>query len=114
LLFERVDGQVQAVRIGTAAPTRDERHLAKLLAARIAEVEPGLGIEAMTLACPLDEPLAPSQADGLATGGHRGPDLPALVDALANRFGRRCLYRAEPRASAMPEREVGKRPPLAQ
>ena len=107
LLFERVDGHVQAVRIGTAKPTRDAQHIARLLNARIAEVEPGLGIEAMTLACPLAEPLAASQAEGLASSVARGPDLPALVDALANRFAQRCLYRAAPRESAMPEREAG-------
>lgn len=112
LRFERVDGHVQAVRIGTAAPTRDERHLTKLLGARIGDVEPGLGIEAMTLACPLSEPLPPSQSE-LASDGRRGPDLAGLVDALANRFGRRSLYRAEPRASTMPEREVGRVAPLA-
>lgn len=113
LLFERVDGHVQVIRIGTAAATRDERHLAKLLNARISDVEPGLGIEAMTLACPLSEALAPSQTEGLAGPAGRGPDLPALVDALANRFGPSSLYRAEPRASTMPEREIGVVPALA-
>lgn len=113
LLFERVDGHLQAVRVGTAKPTRDEPHLGRLLNARIGEIEPGLGIEGMTLACPLSEPLAPSQADGLASTAARGPDLPALVDALANRFGQHCLYRAAPRESAMPERGVAPIPALA-
>jgi protein ImuB len=113
LLFERVDGHVQGVRVDTARPSRDQAHLAKLLTARIEEVEPGLGIEAMTLACPLVEPLAPSQTEGLASQSRQGRDLAALVDALANRFGRDCLYRAIPRESAMPEREVGAIEPLA-
>lgn len=107
LFFERVDGEHQAIRVGTAAPTRDPRHLAKLLCAGIETIDPGLGIEAMTLVAPLVEPLSPVQSEGIVSGGKRGPDLPALVDALANRFGARKLYRVSPRASAMPEREIG-------
>jgi protein ImuB len=113
LLFERVDGQAQAIRIGTAAPSRDPKHLAKLLMARIDTIEPGLGVEAMMLSVPLTEPLAPAQADALAARGKRAPDLPILIDALANRLGQRRLYRAAPHASSMPERAVTKVAPLA-
>ena len=113
LLFHRVDGQVQAIRIGTAVPTRDPRHLAKLLCQQIDKVDPGHGVEAMTLLAPLTEPLGPSQATGLLAGPTRGPDLPALIDALANRFGQRRLYRAAPRPSTMPEREIGTVAPLS-
>jgi protein ImuB len=112
LFFQRVDGEVQAVRVGMATPTRDPGHLAKLLRQRIEGVDPGLGVEAMTLVAPLVEPLAPSQAEGLATGGARGPDLAALIDALANRFGQRRLYRLAPVPGTMPERTVATVPPL--
>ncbi|MEP9360005.1 DNA polymerase Y family protein [Sphingomonas sp. KR3-1] len=104
--FHRVDGRVQAIRVGTAAPSRDPAHFAKLLVARIDQVEPGLGIEAMTLVAPLLEPLAAAQSD-LAASAERKADLGALVDALANRFGQASLYRAQPRAGGMPERSVG-------
>lgn len=105
-VFHRVDGQVQAIRIGTSAPTRDPRHIAKLLAARIETIEPGLGIEAMTLVAPLIEPLGSRQGDNLESLARSGSDLAALVDALANRFGQRSLHRVLPQASAMPERTV--------
>lgn len=105
--FHRVDGQVQAIRVGTAAPSRDPRHLAKLLTAKIETIDPGLGIESMTLVAPLVEPLGASQRDGLESLARRGPDLAALVDALANRFGQRRLYRTVVLPSAMPERSVG-------
>lgn len=111
-LFHRVDGRVQAIRIGTAAPSRDPAHLAKLLTARIDQIEPGLGVEAMTLVAPLTEPLGAAQQD-LAEGDARKTDLGALVDALANRFGQNSLYRAEPRSGGMPERSVGQTGPLA-
>lgn len=111
--FQRVDGQVQAVRIGTAAPTRDPAHLAKLLCARIETVDPGMGVEAMLLVAPLVEPLQAYQNEGLASLTRTGPDLSKLVDALANRFGQRRLYRTTPRAGAMPERSVKVVPALA-
>jgi protein ImuB len=111
-LFHRVDGRVQAIRIGTAAPSRDPKHLAKLLSARIDQIEPGLGVEAMVLLAPLTEPLGAAQQD-LAEGSTGKADLGALVDALANRFGQNSLYRAEPRPGGMPERSVGHAGPLA-
>jgi len=104
--FHRVDGVAQAIRVGTATPSRDPRHLAKLLCARIEDVDPGLGVEAMTLVAPLIESLQHRQGEGLESVARRGPNLPALVDTLANRFGQRRLYRSAPQASAMPERSV--------
>jgi protein ImuB len=105
LFCHRVDKQIQAVRIGTAAPSRDSHHLVKLLAARIEQIDPGLGIEVIELVGVLTEPLGAAQAS-LAPAERRGPDLAALVDALANRFGHGRLYRATPRAGTMPERSV--------
>lgn len=112
LHFHRVDGHRQAVRIGMATATRDPGHLARLLRQRIETVEPGMGIEAMTLVAPLVQPLGAAQVGSVLSGGH-GPDLAAIVDALANRFGARMLYRTEPRESAMPERSVHDVPALS-
>ncbi|MGE6695185.1 DUF6504 family protein [Sphingobium limneticum] len=111
--FARVDGHRQAIRVGTAAPSRDHAHLTKLLCAKIETIEPGLGIEAMTLVTPLAEAMSASQSDGLAGSGRKGPDIAALVDALANRFGQRHLHRAGPQPSAMPERSVARFAALA-
>jgi protein ImuB len=111
LYFARVDSLWQAIRVGTAAPTRHPRHIAKLLAARIEAIDPGLGVEAMTLIATLIEPLAGAQTS-LADDGRRGPDVNALVDTLANRFGERSLYRTVPRPSTMPERSIASVPAL--
>lgn len=111
--FHRVDGQVPAIRVGTATPSRDSKHLAKLLTARIDKIDPGLGIEAMILAAPLIEPLGASQSS-LTHDQRRGPDVAHLVDTLANRFGRHSLYRTVPAPNAMPERTVGTVGPLAE
>ncbi|MCQ8242539.1 Y-family DNA polymerase [Rhizosaccharibacter radicis] len=105
LLFERVDGTVQAVRIGTARPSRDARHLARLLDERVEEVDPGLGIEAMRLVLPLVEPLALTQhGGGLLPGEQEEADLSVLVDRLTNRLGPGKVYRMQMLPSDVPER----------
>jgi protein ImuB len=111
--FHRVDGHIQAIRVGTAAPSRDTRHLAKLLATKVETIDPGLGIEIITLVAPLVEPLGGRQSESIETGGKHESDLAALVDALANRFGPRRLYRTHPETSIMPERSIGVTPALA-
>lgn len=107
----RVDSHYQSVRVGMAAPTRDPAHMAKLLMPRIERIDPGLGIETVTLVAPIVEPLTSRQV-GLEGEDKRGPDLAALVDALADRFGRDRLYGTTPRAGAMPERTVARTKPL--
>ena len=62
LTLYRVDGSSAAVAIGTARPSRDPRHLLRLLAERLVEIDPGLGIEDMVLAATRVEPLAAVQA----------------------------------------------------
>ena len=112
LLFERVDGSVQAVRVGTARPVRDPAHLARLLDERLETVDPGPGIEAMRLSVPLAEPQMPEQGGTLLEGGE-APDLAVLLDRLANRLGAERIYRVEPVESDVPERSVRRVPPLA-
>jgi protein ImuB len=57
----RVDGAVERAAIGTARPSRDARHLTRLLAEKIADIDPGLGVEDMVLSAPLVETLAAAQ-----------------------------------------------------
>lgn len=108
LLFERIDGTVAAVRAGTAAPSREVGHLARLLHLLVETVDPGFGIEAATLACPLAAPLPPGQQ-----GSDAGPGLAETVDRLAARLGEVAVFRLAPRAAAFPEASVVRAPPLA-
>ncbi len=110
LLFERVDGSIQAVRIGTARPSRDAAHLVRLLDERVETVDPGPGVEAMRLVVSLADRLNREQADALA--GDQEPDLSALVDRLTNRLGTRRVWRAAAVESDVPERSVRRIPPL--
>ncbi len=105
LVFERVDATLQVVRVGTARPVRDVRHLGRLLDERIEEVDPGPGVEAMRLVLSLVEPLRPGQqASGLIAGGPGEADLSELVDRLENRLGLGKVYRLQPVQSDVPER----------
>jgi protein ImuB len=99
--FHRVDGRVEHIRIGTARPSRDPVHLAKLLTGKLDTVDPGLGVEDVILAAFAVEKLAPEQLgiDGGATAG----DTASLFDRLGARLGLDALARLEPRASHIPE-----------
>jgi protein ImuB len=113
LTCERVDAARQIIGIGTARATRDASHLLRLFRLRIDRIEPGLGIEAMTLAAPAVEHLAPV-ALGAALGGEpRAPDLAPLVDQLAGRAGAEALFRLRAIESDVPERAIGRAGPLA-
>lgn len=112
LLCARVDGQIARVRVGLARPQRDPARLLRLLGDRIDEIDPGFGIEAMTLAVSWAEPLAPQQVvNDLAAAPVA--DLSALVDSLRNRLGAGRVYRLAPVASDVPERSVRRVPALA-
>ncbi len=104
LLFGRVDGSSQMIRIGTARPSRSPDHLGRLLEERVETIDPGLGVEEMRLIVSLAEPLAYTQATPL----HAGPeaDVAGLVDRLINRFGADQVWRAAPVESDVPERSV--------
>jgi protein ImuB len=114
LLFERVDGSIQSLRVGTARPSRDARHLARLLGEKLERVDPGLGVEAMRLVVPLADPLAYAQASApLSEAEPGGQDVSALVDRLENRLGVSRVWRAEAVESDVPERSVRRVPALA-
>ncbi len=107
LVCERVDGTMQLVAVGTARPVRDAVHLARLLAERIETIDPGLGVEAMTLWVPLAEVAPAGQGDVLAREGGAA-DLGPLIDRLVARFGAAQVYRAAPVESDVPERSVAR------
>ena len=104
--------------LGTHRAVREPAHLARLFADRLDGLDPGFGIEAMTLAAlatdpqppadtalpALDHPAAP--ADGPATDAA----LAALADRLMARLGADSVSRPTPRESHLPERAVGRGP----
>ncbi|MBB3952633.1 Y-family DNA polymerase [Aureimonas jatrophae] len=116
LLFGRVDNRWEAVRIGTSRPDRDAKRLTRLLCDRIETVDPGFGVEVMTLAATMVDLLGATQcAASLIEGDGLDPaaDIADLIDVLANRVGDRRLYRFAPVASDVPERSVKRVEPLS-
>jgi protein ImuB len=105
LAFLRVDGRVERIRLGTARPSRDPRHLAALFKERLDTIDPGLGVEDMILAAFTVEPLPAEQIEfaGSPTGGMTDGIAP-LLDRIGNRLGLAALSRLEPRESHIPER----------
>src|SRR5271163_3539951 len=103
--FYRVDGRVERIRIGTARPSRDPRHLVALFKERLDTVDPGLGIEDVILAAFAVEPLPPEQIGlpghpaGPHPTGNEASGIAPLLDRLGNRLGLAALSRLEPRES---------------
>jgi protein ImuB len=112
LLLHRVDNRLEAIRVGTALPVRDAKRLTRLLCDKIETVDPGFGIEVMSLTATVAEPLAPRQMISSLTEAPE-TDVSGLIDTLTNRVGERRLYRFAPVASDVPERSVTRIAPAA-
>lgn len=114
-VFRRVDGHALGLRIGTAAASRDPRHLERLLLAHLAEIDPGFGIDELVLVAARIERIEPVQTIGthLDLDGENTVGLDQLVDKLGVRIGSDHIYRAAPVESLVPERSVRRLPPLA-
>ena len=108
LRCDRLDMGEQVIAVGTARATRDASHLLRLFKLRIDRIEPGLGIEAVTLAAPQVETLG-AEVDT----SRQAPDLAPLVDALGGRAGEAALFRLRSIESDVPERAIGRAGPLA-
>lgn len=112
LICHRVDSRAQAVRVGMATPVRDAKRLTRLLCDKIETIEPGFGIEVMTLAASVVEPLERQQTISSLVE-ESAADVSDLIDTLMNRVGERALYRLAPVASDVPERSVCRIPAMA-
>jgi protein ImuB len=106
----RVDGSVAVASVATAIPSREPKHLARLLASameRGAEgLDPGFGFDAFVLAADWAESLDAVQESLVEEpGGER--DLARLLDRLSVKLGPRAVQRPKPRESHVPERASG-------
>jgi protein ImuB len=108
----RVDGGSQRLGIGASRATRDTRHLKRMFGLRLAQLEPGLGIETMHLAVPHHEPLGAEAVGALLETSRKGRDLAPLVDQLSARAGEAALFRLTAQESDVPERAARRIPPL--
>jgi protein ImuB len=114
LAFHGLNGQAQVSSVGLALPGRDPARLVRLFAPKLETVDPGFGLEAVTLAADEVETITPRQKR-LDRGEAPSPEegLAPLVDRLANRLGPGAVWRADPHPSHSPERAIRRRPPLS-
>jgi protein ImuB len=103
LIVEKVDGTRQAIRAGTAKPARDVAWLTKLFKDRTEKIEPGFGIEKLSLVAVMSEPLDEEQRSSSLVD-EEVIDITPLIDIYGNRGQR--VYRVAPVASDVPERSV--------
>jgi protein ImuB len=95
-------------------PARDPARLSRLFRPRLETVDPGFGIEVVTLAADETAPLAPRQAGLDAASDPPGEEaLAPLVDRLTHRLGASAVWRAAPYPSHLPERASRPTAPLA-
>jgi protein ImuB len=111
LVIHRVDNTTQALRAGLAKPVRDPSRLSRLLCDRIEKVDPGFGIEKLSVVAIMAEPLEEKQ-QASALIEEDIVDVTPLMDIIGNRGVK--LYRVEPVASDVPERSVRRVAPFAE
>lgn len=106
----RVDGEVQQLDLGLAAPTRDPLHIIRLIALKLDSLtrglEAGFGFDCVSLSVTSAEPLRSQQAD-LAAPGDKQIEAQAhahLLDALRQRLGAESVRQLKPIESHLPER----------
>jgi protein ImuB len=112
MVFERVDGRREIIRLCTAHPSRDAPHLAKLLTEKLSNVDPGFGIEAASLTAWRVSSLTAVQldTDGGAKTAQRS--WAELIDRLMARAGARNVFALSAVPSAIPERAVRRADPM--
>jgi len=117
LVCYRVDGEPEAIVVGTSRPMRQRKPLLALFADKLDRLDPGFGIEEAVLSAEVAEATGDLQtscwtdgavAEGTDTPGDSANDkLSGLLDRLGNRFGFQCIARPVPRHSWLPEEAVG-------
>lgn len=113
LIIHRLDDEAPGLIIGTARPSRDAKHLLRLLAEKIETLDPGPGIERMSLSALVAEKMNSVQADfERRHPGVAEADLAPLVDRLTNRLGVGSVTTPRAVASHIPERAVVFTPPM--
>jgi protein ImuB len=102
----RVDGSLAIAAVATAIPTREPKHLQRLLAEKAAALDPEFGFDAFTLTAEWTETLDAAQ-DSLVEEPGGESELARLVDRLTVKLGPRAVRRPQRHESHLPERASG-------
>jgi protein ImuB len=103
--FFGADNSIQRIGVATSLPSRDAKAIVKLLTPRLETIDPGFGVEVVTLRAGCVEPLAERQ---LAFGERKDvlANIAPLIDKLGNRLGLKNVWRVAASESHLPERSV--------
>ncbi len=103
----RVDGNLQQITIRINHASKNAKHLFKLFEIKIATIEPGLGIELLTLEALKVEKIQSSQETFWTINSSlEWIELAELLDNLESKFGSNIIHRYLPDESYIPERTV--------
>ena len=111
LIGFRVDGSTGVVSVATSIPSREPKHLHRLIADKAAALDPGFGFDAFALEASWAEALASAQ-DSLVGEPSGEREVARLVDRLSVKLGPDKVRRPQPYESHLPERASGWRPAL--
>jgi protein ImuB len=111
LIGFRVDGSIAVASVATAIPSREPKHLQRLLADKTAALDPGFGFDAFALQADWSESLASAQ-ESLVEEPSREREVARLVDRLSVKLGSGKVRRPQPIESHLPERANEWRPAL--
>jgi len=109
----RVDGSVATVSVATTIPSREPKHLARLLGDKAAMLNPEFGFDAFALVADWTEDLGAAQ-ESLVEEPSGERELARLIDRLTVKLGPRAVRRPQPEESHLPERANGWVSALAQ
>jgi protein ImuB len=107
----RVDASVASASVATAIASREPEHLQRLLADKVAALDPGFGFDAFALVADWAEDLLAAQ-ESLVEEPCVERDLARLVDRLTVKLGTRAVRKPQRHESHLPERASGWRPAL--
>jgi protein ImuB len=106
LIGYRVDGSTARASVATAIPSREPKHLQRLLADKAAALDPAFGFDAFALEAEWAENLDSTQ-DSLVGEPAGTREVARLVDRLSVKLGSDKVRRPQPFESHLPERASG-------
>ena len=102
----RVDGSTAVASVATSIPSREQKHLHRLIADKVAALDPGFGVDAFVLEASWAEDLSAAQ-DSLVEEPSSEREVARLVDRLSVKLGSDKVRRPQPHESHLPERANG-------
>ena len=102
----RVDGSTAIASVATSIPSREPKHLHRLLVDKTAALDPGFGFDAFALEAEWTESLAGEQ-QSLVEEPSGTRDIARLIDRLCVKLGAERVRRPCTRESHLPERASG-------